>query len=263
MRFYSRRQVRAFTLVELLVVIGIIAVLISVLLPALNKARVAAKGVVCMNNLQQIGRMVNNYLAQFKGVFPPSHYPYEMAWQGVLIQHNWRHSAREQLDRYLWPPAYTRYKDETAYPTFFCPTMAEMGYTGNSAPITGYYTNYAINFSIFSEPPSPPVSTGLWKPVSKVKRASESAIMWDCIGYQGGPPKRSVGATASYHLQSGNPNNSVGYPHGASLKRGTLNGLYGGGTSVLFVDGHSARIPDPGITNLLPVAMKSYNQLWW
>jgi len=60
----------AFTLVELLVVIGIIAVLIGVLLPALNKARQSANNLKCMANLRSIGQAINIYAAQSKGVLP-------------------------------------------------------------------------------------------------------------------------------------------------------------------------------------------------
>src|SRR2546423_8636395 len=59
-----------FTLVELLVVIGIIAVLISVLLPTLSKAREAAKRTQCLSNLRQIGIFMNMYATGFRGVVP-------------------------------------------------------------------------------------------------------------------------------------------------------------------------------------------------
>ena len=65
---------RGFTLVELLVVTGIIAVLIGVLLPALSRAREAATAVKCGANLHQIGQGIAIYIANNKGTFPPGLY---------------------------------------------------------------------------------------------------------------------------------------------------------------------------------------------
>lgn len=65
-------QGRGFTLIELLVVISIIALLISLLLPALAKARVVALRTICASNMQQVGLAIAEYAGEFRGQYPPN-----------------------------------------------------------------------------------------------------------------------------------------------------------------------------------------------
>jgi prepilin-type N-terminal cleavage/methylation domain-containing protein/prepilin-type processing-associated H-X9-DG protein len=69
-----RRNLLGFTLVELLVVIGIIAILVGVLLPTLSKARAAADGTACLSNQRQLATALMMYMNGHKGQYLPALY---------------------------------------------------------------------------------------------------------------------------------------------------------------------------------------------
>lgn len=95
----SRRK--GFTLVELLVVIGIIAVLISLLLPSLNRARSQARNVKCLSSLRQLGLGFQQYAQAFKGVWPVARHEINFAGNATqpaqVVSNRWVDRIAEQI----------------------------------------------------------------------------------------------------------------------------------------------------------------------
>ena len=115
------RHTSCFTLVELLVVIAIIAILASLLLPALNKARSKAQTIQCVSNLRNLNTGLLSYTESHasylpgctdsENTFPPN---YRTTWSGLLIYEGHVRSGKEltcpgipQWGAYCWEDAYT------------------------------------------------------------------------------------------------------------------------------------------------------------
>src|SRR5262249_11568760 len=104
-----RRLRHAFTLVELLVVIGVIALLIALLLPALGAARESARRAACASNLRQLHFASIAYANDNKGFLPPAHLDY--ITKNLHRWHGTRATASQpfdfngsQLKKYLQTP---------------------------------------------------------------------------------------------------------------------------------------------------------------
>ncbi|MHB1157438.1 MAG: DUF1559 family PulG-like putative transporter [Phycisphaerales bacterium] len=131
------RPLHGFTLVELLVVVAIIALLLAILLPGLNKAKEAARGVSCMSKQKQFGLAMNAYAVEYNGWLPQN--PYGGNRSDYLC---WD----AQISNYL---NYDKLRRATQQPVYHCPSGLLL--TGNPPSASrGYYINAHVAKSAFS-----------------------------------------------------------------------------------------------------------------
>jgi prepilin-type N-terminal cleavage/methylation domain-containing protein/prepilin-type processing-associated H-X9-DG protein len=152
MRTHHRR---AFTLIELLVVIAIIAILIGLLLPAVQKVREAAARIKCANNLKQIGLAMHSYMDANNGLPPNGNYIYNGS--GITTTNAW--SAMSRILPYIEQENLFRNIDfsigygtqigvsSKRVATYICPS--EVNDKGNGTdPVYGnkhWVINYTVN----------------------------------------------------------------------------------------------------------------------
>jgi prepilin-type N-terminal cleavage/methylation domain-containing protein len=240
---------KAFSLVEMLVVIAIIGVLIALLLPAIQAAREAARRMSCLNNLKQIGIALHNYHDSQKQ-FPPS----ATLPRGSTFN-SWSVQARllpyleaENLENLIdWDLGYNSQPAVTQVrvPTYLCPSEIDDRERPDGA-LTHYPLNYGVNLGTWFvfDPTTQQGGDGLVYPNSRTKMANVSDGTSHTIAFA------EVKAWSPYLRDGGNPNAA-----GAPIPN-TPSDVVALGGSFKSDSGHTewvdARVQQSGITGTFP-----------
>jgi prepilin-type N-terminal cleavage/methylation domain-containing protein len=173
-------RLRGFTLAELLVVIGIIALLLSMLLPAINKARRAADRTVCLSNQRQMATGLVAYATENRGFFPLNGPGDNSSTTFVIRRKIWnppdpgeRHKFKYTIDGWTGVGILFPTKLVTDPRAYYCPEMRRPtfnypeGWDGNPAWVwMGYlYRHFLEPNGVFTSNEMKEMEPGNWKPV--------------------------------------------------------------------------------------------------
>ena len=201
-------RVRWFTLIELLIVIAIIAILASMLLPALNKARERANGTRCLSNAKQMGMGTSMYLPDNGDFFMLYQTQYAVAdgykrvWAELL-------SDGKYVNRAI----------------FACPSLRSPKVQTNYTPSGMTYTGYGYNFRN--------LGSNMGIDSSDKTTAKLSQLRYPLIGYMAMDTNQGLGSNLGLYrvveILSSNP-----------VSSGRPDPRHGNGVNILYVDGHAA-----------------------